>query len=229
MSYQPTIKEFFSEDFDITKYILLTNDSLTLIQFMRLLKNALDDSLYLHRNPDTTYLLEDIHIVEKLFNSDLKDKIGFIMKNSKNNELLNNTTDLLRTASNFSDKKVKKSDDGPQDHLTEAESLRLEWSIFDYKPMRIGLYSSLETQLENFSVLDTDDNIRLCNTLILIHNIIVVGKSLTKEMQFNIQEGFPHLSKCFDDITKAIINNKQVRLTGIYVNTCEKKRNLSTI
>ena len=76
------------------------------------------------------------------------------MKNSKNNELLNNTTDLLRTASNFSDKKVKISDDGSPNHLTEAESLRLEWSIFDYKPMRIGLYCSLETQMENFSVLE---------------------------------------------------------------------------
>ena len=66
MSYQPTVKDFFSEDFDITKYILLTNDSLTLIQFMRLLKSALDDGLYRHRNPDTTYSIEDIHIIEKI-------------------------------------------------------------------------------------------------------------------------------------------------------------------
>ena len=213
MSYQPSIKEFFSEDFDITKYILLTNDSDTLIQFMRLVKSALDDSFYLHRNPDTTYCLEDIHIIEKLFNSDLKDKIGFIMKNSKNKELLNNTTDLLRTASSFSDKEVNKTDNGPPEHFTEEESLQLEWSIFDFKPMRIGLYSSLETHLEDFSVLDTDDNRRLCDTLILIHNIIVVGKAASSEGQFNCQETFPFLSKFFSNITKAIINNKQVRLS----------------
>ena len=96
MSYQPKLKEFCSEDFDITKYILMTNDSLTLIQFMRLVKSALDDSFYLHRNPDTIYLIDDIHLIKKLFNSDMQDKIGFIMKNSKNKELLDNTTDLLR-------------------------------------------------------------------------------------------------------------------------------------
>ena len=211
MSYQPTVKDFFSEDFDITKYILLTNDSLTLVQFMRLLKSALDDGLYRHRNPDTTYSMEDINIIEKIFNSDLKDKIGFIMKNSKNKELLNKTTDLLNTAIYFSDKKVKKSDDLPAENLDHEESWRLEWSIVDYKPMRVGLYSSLMTHLEDFSVFDTDDSIRLCDTLTLIFNIILTGKEAPPDTPINSQEAFPALSKCFGDVTKAIMNNKQVR------------------
>ena len=53
MSGQPTLKEFLTEDFDITKFMLMTNDSLTLIQFMRLVKSAIDDSFYLHRIPET--------------------------------------------------------------------------------------------------------------------------------------------------------------------------------
>ena len=96
MSGQPTLKEFLSEEFDITKYMLMTNDSLTLIQFMRLVKSAMDDSFYLYRNPETIYSLEDFQLIKTFFSSDLKDKIGFIMKNSKNKELLDNTTDLLR-------------------------------------------------------------------------------------------------------------------------------------
>ena len=113
---------------------------------------------------------------------------------------------------------MKKTDDGPPEHLTEEESLQLEWSIFDFKPMRIGLNSSLETHLEDFSVLDTDDNRRLCDTLILIQNIIVVGtKAAPPEEQFNCQETFPFLSKCFSNITKEIIKNKQVRLNVTFL------------
>jgi len=216
MSYQPTVKEFVSEEFDLTKYILLTNDSLTLIQFIRLVKSALDDSFYLHRNPETTYFMEDLHLVGKLFNSDLKDKIGFIMKNSKNKDLLNNTAALLKTASGyFSNKKVQKSNESLPELLNDEALWLFEWSIFDYKPMRIGLYSSLDTYLEDFSVLDNDDNINLYNSLILIYNIIQIGKAAPHETQFNCEESFSFVSICFGAVTKAIINNKQELITTL--------------
>ena len=120
---------------------------------------------------------------------------------------------LLRTASEYcSDKKVQKSEDTPPENLNDEELWRLEWSIFDYEPMRIGLYSSLETYMEDFSVLDNEDTTKLYNILILIYNVIQIGKAAPPETQFNCHESFSSLTKCFGCVATTIMDNKQVSL-----------------
>ena len=109
---------------------------------------------------------------------------------------------------------MQKSEDSSPVLLNDEELWPLEWSIFDYKPMRIGIYSSLETQMEDFSVLDNEDNTKLYNILILIYNVFQIGKAAPSDMQFNCNESFSLLSSCFSSIAITIKDNKQVSGKG---------------
>ena len=109
---------------------------------------------------------------------------------------------------------MQKSEDSPPVILNDEELWRLEWSIFDYQPMRMGIYSSLETHMEDYSVLDNQDNTKLYNILILVYNIFQIGKSAPSEIKFNCNEGFSFLSQCFSSAATAIQDNKQVSEKG---------------
>ena len=102
------------------------------------------------------------------------------MKNSRNKDLLSQTTEVLLAANSNVGDVVEP--DGSRT-INYHEILKVQLGVVGYKPMRNGIYSSLDTYMEDFSILDNDDTEKLYNLVFLINEMheIIRKEKLTKK------------------------------------------------